>query len=81
MKLTNAIKKLSKTTVVEKSGNRYSADMGNHVITFLAKGRVNENTTITNIFVRRKDANDASLGELVDNLSQAIHLAKRSTTT
>lgn len=80
MKLTNAIKKLSKHGDVKQDGNLFSAVIGQHVVEFMANGRIEEDTNITCIRTRRLSDQDDSMtdycgGVWCNNLSQAISLA------
>ncbi|MDY0238507.1 MAG: hypothetical protein RBS42_06615 [Campylobacterales bacterium] len=80
MKLTNAIKKLSKHGEVKQNGNLFWAEIGGYAVEFMANGRIDEDTTITCIRARRKNdldnsMTDYSAGVWCDNLTQAIKLA------
>lgn len=61
MKLTNAIKKLSKHGELKQNGNLFWAEIGGYVVEFMANGRIDEDTTITCIRVRRKNDLDDSM--------------------
>lgn len=82
MKLTNAIKKVEKIGQVIQSGQRFSVQKGNEVLEFLANGKIEKDTNITCIRVRRiKDQDDAMsdycAGVWCDNISQAIRLLNK----
>ncbi|MBD3841176.1 MAG: hypothetical protein IE909_04730 [Campylobacterales bacterium] len=46
MKLTNAIKKLSKHGEVKQKGNLFWTEIGRYAVEFMANGRIDENTSI-----------------------------------
>ena len=80
MKLTNAIKKLSKFGEVQQNGQLFWVQKNQKVIEFMANGKINNNTNITCIRVRyAKDEDDTMTdyfsGTWCDNLTQAIRLA------
>ena len=80
MKLTSAIKKLSKLTKVEKNGGRYSGVINGNIIEFRAYNSQEEDTGIICIRVRGiQDEDDSmtdySAGVWCSNLTHAIKLA------
>ena len=80
MKLTNAIKRLGKLTKVEKNGQFFYGEINSSLVEFAANGKIDEDTNITCIRVRRTNDNNDSMtdyfaGVWCDNLSQAIRLA------
>lgn len=77
MKLTNAIKKLSKLTKVEQNGQQFWGVINGNVVEFMANGRIQEDTTICCIRVRGIKEEDDSMtdyfcGVWYRNLTAAI---------
>lgn len=80
MKLENAIKKLSKHGEVKQNGGSFWAEVNNHVIQFMANGRIEEGRHIICLRVRNKKDHDDSMtdycaGVWCDNMSQALRIA------
>lgn len=80
MKLSNAIKKLSKHGEVNQDGALFWAEINKHVVEFMVNGRVEEARDITCIRCRGVNDNDDLMtdywgGVWCDNLTQAIKVA------
>ncbi len=81
MKLTNAIKKLSKHGKVKQNGNLFWAEINRHVVEFMVNGRMDDDSKdITCIRCRGVNDNDDLMtdywgGVWCDNLTQAIKVA------
>lgn len=81
MKLSTAIKKLSKLTTVKNNHQTYSAKVNDSIIEFMRNGKVEEDPNITCIRVRDITDHDDSMtdysaGIWCNNLTQAIKLAQ-----
>ncbi|MCK9473350.1 hypothetical protein [Sulfurimonas sp.] len=80
MKLTNAIKKLSKYGEVKQDGNLFWAEIKSYVVQFRANGPIEEGTTARGFRVKSKNDEDDIMtdyfaGVWCDNLTQAIKVA------
>ena len=80
MKLSNAIKKLSKIGEVKQDVNLFWVELNEKVIEFMLNGSIEDDSHITCIKVRDKESlddamSDYSAGVWCDNLTQAITLA------
>jgi len=78
MKLSNALKKLSKYGKTEIKGIHYQTIQGDTVVEFLVSSYSEEITCIRVRSIHDKDdsQSDYSAGVWVDNLSQAIKVAR-----
>lgn len=77
MKLSNAVKKIEKLGKVIICGQQYSVQVGNQVLSFMANGRIDENTNICAVNLRwisdESDVySDYCAGTFYPNISQAI---------